>query len=142
MLADPFLNDSAFGHGWMPPATGRNRYIAGVGDLVTPMRLGATLVRVLIRRPGLVPTALRQLRSMAPHRWWAKAPYLPIPPGDYLEFRNVTSTGTSTAVPTEHDVEVWLDWCRSLRGLGSGHSRSAHSTPSPVIPTSPPTGAR
>lgn len=71
----------------------------------------------LARRPWLIPTTLRQIKTMSRPRWWAQRPFLPLPPADYLEFRQVTATGDGDAVPSVHDTVTWLEWCRSLRKL-------------------------
>lgn len=71
----------------------------------------------LVQRPHLVSTALRQVRVMAPQRWWANPPFLPLPPADYLHFRQVTATGIADGPPDVHDTVVWLEWCRSMRKL-------------------------
>ena len=73
----------------------------------------------LARRPQLVPVALRQARSLAPQRWWAKRPWLPIPSRDYMRFRNVTLSGDEDALPTADDIIVYLEWCRSMQALPS-----------------------
>lgn len=66
--------------------------------------------------PRLWPTALRQLFRLAPNRWWAKAPFLPLPPADYLEFRLVTQYGGGEGAPRPdiepNDVVEYLRWCR------------------------------
>ena len=82
--------------------------IAGFG-----VRVGSAL----LRRPHLLVTAARQARTMTPRRWWATAPYLPVPPSDYMRFRQVTATGNGDELPAVADVITWLEWCRSLRGL-------------------------
>jgi len=81
------------------------------------MRYGIAMVAALARRPWLVATTLRQLKSLSRPRWWSEPPYLPLPPADYLEFRQVTATGSATAVPDVQDTVIWLEWCRSLRKL-------------------------
>ena len=70
-------------------------------------------------RPRLWPTAVRQLRLMAPRRWWASPPYLPRPDPDYLHFRlrsmyGDAATGHEPEVPPR-DLVAYLEWCRSWR---------------------------
>ena len=88
---------------------------AAVTRLTAMLGFGARLAAALARRPALIPTALRQLVTMAPRRWWARPPHLPVPPADYLEFRQVTATGRSDAAPDVDDTMVWLEWCREMR---------------------------
>ena len=87
------------------------RSAAAIGRLF----LGALLA--IVRRPSLGLTALRQARALAPTRWWTTAPYLPIPPRDYLAFRQVTLSGDADQLPSVQDLVTWLEWCRSMRAL-------------------------
>lgn len=96
------------------------RTVARLTAMAGPVALigfTARLAVALARRPRLVPTALRQAATMAPTRWWARRPHLPVPPSDYLEFRTVTATGDASGPPDVHDTIVWLEWCRSMRAL-------------------------
>lgn len=84
----------------------------------------AVLVRaaaVLVGRPRLWPTALRQLAVLAPPRWWSRAPFLPVPDPAYLKFRLQTAYGGSgTDDVTAGDLVAYLEWCRSMRVLQAG----------------------
>jgi hypothetical protein len=72
---------------------------------------GAVLVR-----PSLWPTALVQALRLVPRGWWRTAPFLPVPPSDYLEFRLVTQYGgghgAERGAIRAHDVIDYLRWCR------------------------------
>ena len=78
---------------------------------------GARFGAALVRRPHLWRTAFRQAHALAPRRWWAQSPHLPIPAPDYLRFRQLTATGSSDDLPAIPDIITWLEWCRSMRGL-------------------------
>jgi hypothetical protein len=52
---------------------------------------------------------------MAPPRWWATRPYLPLPPRDYLRFRLVTQYGSADRPPVAADVINYLTWCKGIR---------------------------
>lgn len=78
---------------------------------------GARLTGALIKRPHLMPTALRQAHTLAPTRWWATRPHLPLPSSAYMRFRQVTATGSDLDLPAVDDVLTWLEWCRSMRAL-------------------------
>lgn len=73
---------------------------------------------VVMVHPSLWATAIRQLRRMAPPGWWRRMPFLPVPSGDYLNFRLATqygSTGqTRDRVPDPVDVLTYLAWCRRV----------------------------
>ncbi|MEM9515006.1 MAG: hypothetical protein AAGA42_09115 [Actinomycetota bacterium] len=68
---------------------------------------------VVVRHPGVWGVALRQWARLTPRRWWRRAPYLPVPPADYLRFRLVTQYGDEPRID-EHDVLNYLRWCREL----------------------------
>ena len=80
-------------------------------SLVTPAAVFAVAVR-----PRLWGTALRQLFRLAPQGWWKHAPFLPVPPADYLEFRLVTQYGGEHGSQRENvrtvDVLDYLAWCK------------------------------
>lgn len=77
-----------------------------------PGRSVATVAAVL-RRPGLWPTAVIQVRRLAPPGWWRRRPFLPVPDPDYLRFRLETQYGSDQA-PEPGDVVTYLRWCRDL----------------------------
>ena len=66
----------------------------------------------VLRRPGLWGTAVRQGWRTAPHGWWRRRPFLPLPSGDYLRFRLLTQYGDGDARPDPADVIAYLEWCR------------------------------
>jgi hypothetical protein len=66
----------------------------------------------VVRRPALWPTAVRQARRTATRGWWRRAPFLPVPSGDYLRFRLLTQYGDDHATPDPKDAIAYLDWCR------------------------------
>lgn len=74
--------------------------------------LAATATAVL-RRPSLWPTAVVQVRRLARRGWWRRAPFLPLPPADYLRFRLETQYG-GDQVPEPADVVTYLEWCRAF----------------------------
>jgi hypothetical protein len=50
-------------------------------------------------------------RTLRP-RWWARAPYLPVPAPQYVEFRIQTQYGDGGHAPDRRDVVRYLEWCR------------------------------
>ena len=64
------------------------------------------------RRPGIWPTAVRQMRRTAAPGWYRRPPFLPLPTGDYIEFRLVTQYGDPKHRPEPLDVVNYLLWCR------------------------------
>lgn len=45
---------------------------------------------------------LRLIRAFAPDRWWARPPFLPVPPWCYLELR----------LHTQYGQQWWRHWRR------------------------------
>jgi hypothetical protein len=80
------------------------------------------LAAAVARRPGLWPTALAELRRLAPRTWWRTPPHLPLPDRRLWEFRMVTAYGNPEAVPDRDDVISFLEWCRATGH--SGHRRA------------------
>ena len=73
----------------------------------------------VLRRPSLWLTAARQARRTSTAGWWRRAPFLPVPSGDYLRFRMVTQYGDADRQPDPDDVVAYLAWCRDWdRSLG------------------------
>lgn len=67
-------------------------------------------------RPGLWPSAWRAMRRTASPGWWRRAPFLPVPSGEYLAFRLVTQYGDAGARPSAEDVVNYLAWLRQWDG--------------------------
>jgi hypothetical protein len=78
-------------------------------------------VAVLIR-PWLWWIALRQVARTARPQWWRHAPFLPLPPPEYLRFRLETAYGVAAA-PAPADLVAYLEWCGSGAG-GTAQSKS------------------
>lgn len=87
---------------------------SGVASIARPAIIGAVLVR-----PSLWFTAIRQVARLAPRGWWKRAPFLPLPQVDYLEFRLVTQYGGGHGEPRGEirpvDVVDYLQWCKEQR---------------------------
>jgi hypothetical protein len=76
-----------------------------------------TVVFAVARHPSLWATAIRQAGRLVPSRWWTRAPYLPVPSREYLEFRLVTQYGDISRRPEAQDVVNYLRWCRDWQRL-------------------------
>ncbi|WP_419841498.1 hypothetical protein [Candidatus Poriferisodalis sp.] len=73
-------------------------------------------------RPRLWCTAARVGLRMIPPRWWARAPYLPVPPRAYLRFRLQTALGSENSTTLEAaDLIRWLEWCRQWPAAASAY---------------------
>ncbi|GAC1317987.1 MAG: hypothetical protein NVSMB12_16380 [Acidimicrobiales bacterium] len=71
----------------------------------------------VIRRPWLWPTAVRQVRVLAPTGWWRRRPWLPLPDPAYLEFRMLTQYGDGNHAPAPDDVVTYRRWCGWFRAF-------------------------
>jgi hypothetical protein len=69
------------------------------------------LAAVLVR-PFLWPTAVGALFAYSPNRWWARAPFLPIPDKSVIEWRMTTAYGRANMALAPEDVVSYLRWRR------------------------------
>ncbi len=67
----------------------------------------------IVVRPDLWATAIRQVLVLSADRWWAHAPFLPVPDPAYLRFRLQTAYGDAEISPAPRDVVTYLHWCRA-----------------------------
>jgi len=76
------------------------------------MRSAVGVAAVVVRRPSLWGTAVRQWRRTTPHGWWRRRPFLPVPSREYLRFRLVTQYGRADHRIESDDVLNYLAWCK------------------------------
>lgn len=86
------------------------------------MKLRGVNLRVMLavlRHPELWWTGASVLFRLAEPGWWRHAPFLPLPPEAYVEFRLLTNYGSggATGEVIARDVVVYLRWCRESRAL-------------------------
>lgn len=84
------------------------------------VRNTAAVARVIARHPSIWPTAIVVARRMVPDRWWARAPFLPLPDRAYLSFRRETYYGSGTAPFEPSDVLNYLRWVRQWDSFDEG----------------------
>lgn len=80
---------------------------------MSPTRTLLHAVSVILPRPWLWFTALRQARRFAPDGWWRRRPFLPMPDRDLLAFRATTQYGDPERAADADDLVSWLEWCRA-----------------------------
>jgi hypothetical protein len=73
------------------------------------------IVAGLLRRPGLIPEAVRAAVALAGRGWWRRPPFLPIPDPAYLRWRTETAYGSGDAPLDPGDVVHYLEWRRRQR---------------------------
>lgn len=77
---------------------------------MTWLRLSLRLAARASMRPALALALVRVAWRFRRRRWWARAPFLPLPPRDYVRWRMHTAYGDHDAVPPAADVERYARW--------------------------------
>lgn len=90
---------------------------------MTMVRLATRTLAALAVRPSLWATAVSQARRLAPNRWYATWPFLPLPAREYLEFRVLTQYGDTQSSPDVHDVIDYLEWSRDWHSTAARQRR-------------------
>lgn len=67
--------------------------------------------------PRLGIDLLRTVWAFRRRRWWARAPYLPLPDRAYLRWRMYTAYADEGAVPPIEDVVRFARWRRETMGV-------------------------
>ncbi len=80
--------------------------------VMSGIRSGAAIVIAVLCRPSLWITALTQLYRLTPRRWWARAPFLPVPTREYIRFRVLTQYGERGHTLEVADVLSYLLWLK------------------------------
>jgi len=81
------------------------------------MLTGPAYVAV-VKRPWLWGTAVGALFALARRDWWRRAPFLPLPDSEYLQWRIGTAYGRDDRPIAEDDVVSYLEWRKRQRSLG------------------------
>jgi len=77
-------------------------------------------VRLTLRgavHPRLALDLLKALWAFRRRRWWARAPFLPLPDRTYVRWRMYTAYGDENAVPPLEDAVRFAQWRRETMGL-------------------------
>ena len=70
-----------------------------------------------VASPRLAIDLLRVAWSMRARDWYRRAPFLPLPPPEYVRWRMFTAYGDEAAVPPVDDVVRFARWRRETMGL-------------------------
>lgn len=73
------------------------------------------LFGLALRRPALVPALLGTAWAFRRRRWWARPPFLPLPPTDYLRWRMETAYGEPDAAPPYDELARFVRWAATMR---------------------------
>lgn len=68
-----------------------------------------------LRSPSLAVALLRVAWRFRRRGWYAKPPFLPLPPRDYVRWRMYTAYGDYDAVAPADDVERYARWAVRAR---------------------------
>jgi hypothetical protein len=68
-----------------------------------------------VRDPGLVPLLLGAAWRFRAKDWYRRAPFLPLPPADYVEWRLHTAYGDGEAAPEAAELARYLRWSARMR---------------------------
>ncbi len=79
--------------------------------------LAARLVLRAFVSPRLALDLMRLTWSFRARAWYRHAPFLPLPPRDYLRWRMFTAYGDEDAVPPLEDVVRFAKWRRETMRL-------------------------
>ncbi len=69
----------------------------------------------LVLRPRLYVAGLRTAWRLRRRRWYARPPFLPLPPREYLDWRLHTAYGDEGAAPQSEQVVRYVRWAERMR---------------------------
>jgi hypothetical protein len=73
-------------------------------------RLSLRLALHAMLHPATGAALLRVAWRFRRREWWRRAPFLPLPAGDYLRWRMHTAYGDADTVPPADDVVRFARW--------------------------------
>jgi hypothetical protein len=86
----------------------------------TPASWTSLVARLALRaafRPRLAVDLLRLAWSFRARDWYRHAPFLPLPPREYVRWRMFTAYGDEAAIPPIDDVVRFARWRRETMRL-------------------------
>jgi hypothetical protein len=87
-------------------------------SLFTRGSLTPTLLRVALRalvRPRLLLVLMATAWKFRRHGWYRKAPFLPLPPADYMRWRQHTAYGDEARTTSAAELEAYVLWAAHMR---------------------------
>jgi hypothetical protein len=81
------------------------------------LALTTALAARAVLRPRVARDLIRLAWSFRARDWWRRAPFLPLPPREYLRWRMFTAYGDADAVPPVDDIIRFARWRRETMGL-------------------------
>ena len=74
------------------------------------LRLVLALAPRALVNPALAVDLLRVGWRFRRRHWWRRAPFLPVPSGEYVRWRMYTAYGDEDAVPPAEDLIRYARW--------------------------------
>jgi hypothetical protein len=68
-----------------------------------------------LRNPGLVPVLIGTAWRFRARDWYRRAPFLPVPPVEYVEWRLHTAYGDGPAGPDADAIARYVRWAARMR---------------------------
>ncbi len=84
---------------------------------MTWTRLVTGLTLQALVRPRLAIDLLRMVWAFRAQEWYRHAPFVPLPPREYVRWRMYTAYGDEEAVPPLEDVIRFAQWRREVMRL-------------------------
>ncbi|CAN5808891.1 hypothetical protein BH23GEM9_BH23GEM9_25450 [soil metagenome] len=78
-------------------------------------RLLRRFVGLTLRNPGLLLPLLTAGWRFRRRQWYRHAPFLPVPPPEYIAWRLQTAYGSDDAIPPARDFARYLRWSARQR---------------------------
>lgn len=66
------------------------------------------------RRPGLLMALLKAAWRFRARGWWRRAPFLPVPPREYIAWRMHTAYGEEGRDPSVEELERYVRWANRM----------------------------
>jgi hypothetical protein len=72
-------------------------------------------VALALRKPWRIPALLGLAWAYRARGWYRKPPYLPLPPREYVQWRNETAYGNPRVTPPDDEFERFVVWSSRMR---------------------------
>lgn len=79
--------------------------------------LAASLTLRALVNPRLALDLLAVVWAFRARDWYRRAPFLPVPPAEYIAWRMYTAYGNERAIPSTEEVIRFAQWRRKLLSL-------------------------
>ena len=74
-----------------------------------------TAFSLLLRKPWRAPALLAMAWAYRARGWYRRFPFLPLPPREYLAWRNETAYGQADARPPLDEFDRFVVWSARMR---------------------------